>query len=580
MTIKCNDPILSSPLKFLGATVLSFNSTLGWGTQESSITIDVVEDCEAGDNFIGDTLVGAPVGFPSFPYPAEWVTGGSPKFSFNGVLINYTLQKGTGGRTFNIKLVDPRQLLENTVVIVDTYAGLPTTATNYFNAYAYYESGAYAGNCATFGDAAKTENGFTSIERGMPYKNVIDALTDMNPVICSSTGYSYRVDFSGLTAIAPAPSLARVSGPAVTMLQLVQDICDLNGCDFYITLTGINAGSSLFNPTIVINPIKLVNGGGIGNNVLAQNDGLLYFDPITGDSYGTTEISYGQELRNDKVKTVIFGEKQHYMVECNDFDYYFGEDENGNPIIPTKKDDCGFTVSVSIRALQAGLLNPLNDGGANKATLHELDLRAALASYDMWISRALQKDDPIIAPDGSLNKFIQSTPPYNTMTHDVVKALETIGVLQQNRTQPDRINNPKKEDVNAGKFKVAEELKAMHDFVANIASTYYGKQFLTTLPDTICVRNDAEKFKEKIYSAVPTNDGGWVEPPQKVLKLGAPELEFFAQDDGRIGPFALFTKDGPLGSGNAPPPDGAKPVDHYSGWSETENPPPDPPEQE
>lgn len=577
MTISCNDPILSSPLKFLGATVLSFNSNLGWGTQESSMTIDVIEDCETGDNFIGDDIeiIGKPVNFPSFPYPPEWAPGGIPKFSFNGVVTNWTVQKGTSGKTYNIKLVDPRQLLENTMVIVDTYAGPPMVATNYFNVYAAYEQGAFAGDCATFGDATNINGNYTSIERGMPYTKILGALG--MPVICSPTGHPYNVDFSGLMSIAPPPELARVSGPSVSMLQIVQDLCDMNGCDFYVTLTGAATTGILGGATININPIKLLNGPGIGFDVLQQNDGLIKLDALTNQTYGTTEISYGRELRNDKVKTVIFGEKQHYMVEVNDFDYYFGEDEDGNPIIPIREDDCGFTIKVNIRPLQASLLNPLN--GGNQATLHELDLRAALASYDMWISRALQKNDPIIAPDGSLNKFIQNTAPYSDMTHDLVQALESIGVLQQNRTQPDRMNNPVKPDVNAGKFKAAEELKAMHDFVTNIASTYYGKQFLATLPGNICMRNDGEKFKEKLYSATPTNDGAWVEPPQKVLQLAAPQIEFFAQDDGRIGAFALFTKAGPTGSGSAPAPEGAKPTDPYSEWSESET-PTDPPEQE
>jgi hypothetical protein len=577
MTTSCNTPILSTPLKFLGATVLSFNSTLGWGSQESSMTIDVIEDCEAGDNFIGDDIeiIGKPVNFPSLPYPAEWAPGGVPKFAFNGVVINWTVQKGTSGKTYNIKLVDPRQLLENTMVIVDTYAGPPVAATNYFNVYAFYEQGAFNGDCATFGEATNIGGSYTSIERGMPYTKVLDALG--TPVICSPTGHPYNVNFAGLTAIAPPPSLARVSGPSVSMLQIVQDLCDMNGCDFYVTLTGGATTGILTGATININPIKLLNSGTIGNDILRQNDGLIKLDPISNQTYGTTEISYGKELRNDKVKTVIFGEKQHYMVEVNDFDYYFGEDENGNPIIPIEQDDCGFRIRVSIRPLQTSLLNPLN--GGDKATLHELDLRAALASYDMWISRVLQKDDPIIAPGGSLNKYIQDTDPYKDMTTDIVKALETIGVLQQNRTQPDRMNNPVKENVNAGKFKPAEELKAMHDFVANIASTYYGKQFLATLPGNICMRNDDEKWKEKLYSATPTNDGAWVEPPQKVLKLGDPELEFFAQDDGRIGAFALFTKEGPTGSGSAPPPDGAKPTDPNGDWSESEN-PPGPPSEE
>jgi hypothetical protein len=579
MTTSCNNPILSTPLKFLGATVLSFNGSLGWGTQESSVTIDVIEDCEAGDNFIGDDLeiIGGPVNFPSIPYPAEWIAAGSPKFSFNGVVTNWTVQKGNNGKTYNIKLVDPRQLLENTMVIVDTYAGPPAAVTNYFNVYAFYEEGAFNGNCATFGDATNVGGNYTSIERGMPYTKVLEALMAMNPVICSPTGFKFNVNFSKLMTIAPPPLLARVSGPSVSMLQIVTDLCEMNGCDFYVTLTGAATNGILLGATINIEPIKLLNTGNIANNVLIQNDGRINLDSLTGQTFGTTEISYGRELRNDKVKTVIFGEKQHYMVEVNDFDYYFGEDEDGNPIIPIDNDDCGFTIRVNIRPLQASLLNPLN--GGDKATLHELDLRAALASYDMWYSRALHKNEPAIAPVGSLNKFIQQTPPYDTMSRDFNDALNNINVLDQNRTQPDRMNNPVKEDVNAGKFKVAEELKAIHDFVANIASTYYGKQFLATLPGNICMRNDDEKFKEKLYSATPTNDGAWVEPPQKVLNLGAPQIEFFAQDDGRIGAFALFTKEGPKGSGNAPPPDGAKPSDPNSEWSESEN-PPEPPSGE
>lgn len=571
MTISCNPPILSSPLKFLGATVLSFNSTLGWGTQESSMSIDVIEDCEAGDNFIGDDveIIGKPVNFPSLPYPAEWLAAGKPKFAFNGVVVNWTVQKGTSGKTYNIKLVDPRQLLENTMVIVDTYAGPPVVVTNYFNAYAFYEQGAFNGNCATFGDATNVDGSYTSIERGMPYTKILGALG--SPVICSPTGHSYNVSFSGLTSIAPPPSLARASGPSLSMLQIVQDLCDMNGCDFYVTLTGGATTGILLGATININPIKLLNSSSIGNNILRQNDGLIKIDALTNQTYGTTEISYGRELRNDKVKTVIFGEKQHYMVEVNDFDYYFGEDEDGNPIIPIKEDECGFTIRVNIRSLQAGLLNPL--AAPDKVTLHELDLRAALASYDMWVARALQKNDSVVAPDGSLNKFIQITPPYDNMSQDINSILDTVDVGFQNRTQPDRMNNPRKENVNAGKFKVAEELKAIHDFVSNIGSTYYGKQFLATLPGNICMRNDNDKFKEKLYSATPTNDGAWVEPGQAVLNLSAPQLEFFAQDDGRVGAFGLFTKEGPVGSGSAPPPDGASPADPNGDWSESENSP-------
>ena len=44
---------LEQPIKFLGATVLSYSSNLGWGLDSSTLSVDLVEDCDAGDFFIG-----------------------------------------------------------------------------------------------------------------------------------------------------------------------------------------------------------------------------------------------------------------------------------------------------------------------------------------------------------------------------------------------------------------------------------------------------------------------------------------------------------------------------------------------
>ena len=46
MTTQYSSLGLTQPIKFLGATVLSFNTTLGLGQQESSLTVQLIEDCE------------------------------------------------------------------------------------------------------------------------------------------------------------------------------------------------------------------------------------------------------------------------------------------------------------------------------------------------------------------------------------------------------------------------------------------------------------------------------------------------------------------------------------------------------
>lgn len=544
MTI-CQDAILSSRVKFLGLTVLSVNGSLGWGTQESTLSVDLIQDCENGDIFVGKNLIGYPAYFPDPPVP------GGMTFGFNGIITSWTSQKSSGGKTYSVKMSDPRQLLENTAIIVDTYSGPPVLATNYFNVYAHYESGVFNGNCATFGNA-------NSNERGMTYFNILQALIQIGPVICSPTGAVFSVDFSQLVGLAPQD--ARVTGPSITMMELIQQLCDMNGCDFYVTLS--------LNNTIVINIVQLIASTNT-NFLLETRDGL-----IVGDR-GTTEISYGRELRNEKVKTVIFGEKQHYLTKVTDFEYYFGEDKDGKPILPIAQNDCGFTIRVDITALNASLLNPLP---VNEATLTELDIRCALASYRIWNDRAFMPDAaaPGIAPNGSLNKIIQDAYPNLILNaRSILDNVENFHEENRWRSLPDRWNAIRQQQVQQQSEQIAQDLQKIHGFVSNLGSTYYGKQFFVKLPNNICVINDPEIFKEKLYSDIPTNDGGWVDPGIRVLGLADPELGVFRQDDERIGAFALFTKDGEDEDSDSDSENGIGPVNPNPVWNGIDYTPPD-----
>jgi hypothetical protein len=119
--------IINEPIKFLGATVLSFNSSLGLGSaSESTLNVDLTEDCDQDDSFFpadGSIQVGDVVYF------------NAGKFKFGGVLSTWTISQGSGGKVYNVKVVDPRQVLENTAVIVDLYLGPPSQTVNYFNVY-------------------------------------------------------------------------------------------------------------------------------------------------------------------------------------------------------------------------------------------------------------------------------------------------------------------------------------------------------------------------------------------------------------------------------------------------------------
>lgn len=511
MSTECRTDLLIQPLKFLGLTVLSCNATLGWGTQESSLSVDLIEDCDAGDAFIGSEMNGAPVFFTIYangiPNPEV-----DPIFQFGGVLTNWTVQQSQGGKTYNVRVNDPRQLLENSVVVVDSYAGPPVKHVNYFNAYGYYEQAVYTDNdCTVFGDATFKN----SIERGMPYIKIVQALQNMGIVICSSTGYNYTVNLSRLLAL-NMPDFFKASGPGLSILQIIQDVCDANGADFYVYLAppnSIEVVPVVLNPTLGLDQlVNLYNGR-------------------------ATDLSYGRELTNNKVKTIVFGAQQHYLTYSTDFNYYFGEDKQGNPIIPIDNGPCGFVINVDITPLNLQLFAPL---GINQGTLTENEIRAAMASEAMWKTVVMNPDN-----GGTIAAAIRAAFP------DAVDDIRQIlGILPANlareRVLVDAILNIRKAIIDGEKFDKANELKKIHQFVANIGSSFYGKKYLVKLSDKICVIDDPENFKEKIYSATPTNAGGWVEPADiggnATLLLGDPEIQLMMTDDGRIGAFATYSK--------------------------------------
>jgi len=493
-------------LKFCGATVLSFNSTLGIGSQESSMSIDLVEDCEDGDSFFAD--VGAPAYFQA------------GVFSFGGVITNISKSQGRSGKTLNVKMTDPRQLLQNSVIIIDSYLGSPVRTTNYFNVYAFFEQSVADGNCALFGASY-------SDERGMPYAKILQALTNMNPIICSPTGYNFGVDFSSLysSGAGNLPEFFKVPGPSITILDFIQNICDTLGLEFYVNLV---------NNFITFGFIDLKS---------PPNS----FSAITDFYNGrATDISYGQELRNEVTKTVIFGEKVHYLSGLSVFDFYFGEDEYNNemyPVYPAGRDECGFWIYKKIDSLNLTLDKPLPSNGPY--SISELDIRAAMASFKSWSDRATYSEIP-----GTLNAAIRANWPEavvndKAMAKPAGEAAQALGASAEaaSRTTVDRQQDPSKGSVKLSLPPTDRDMNKIWSFVKNLGETFYGKQFICRMNQKVCVHG-TENYREKIFTDTPTNAGGWVDFNVPVLGLSEPELSFFREEDNKIGCFALFTTTG------------------------------------
>lgn len=499
--------IIYNPIKFLGATVLSFNASLGLGSSsESSLNVDLIEDCEAGDAFmpVNDTIdVGAPVYFDLNPY------GGA--FLFGGVLNSWSVTQGGSGKTFNVKVVDPRQLLENTIVIVDSYNGPPLVGINYFNVYA-------GGEQDGFGESLSTE-------RGMPYNKILQLLQTANPTIYPPTGqYQYYINWNSLPTT--VPDFYRIAGPGISLLQLIQDVCDVSGYEFYVYLS----------PGNIIN-IGLIN--------LKQPPSSFRYLLNTYNGIAT-ELTFGEELRNEKTKAIMFGEQQHYLSYVNCFDFFFGEDvdNNGNfiPIFPFKRSEDGFWIHKKITSLNSTLFKPLP---LNSYDISESDIRTAMSSYEHWIDRTMDSVTKGSFNSAIRNNWVECNSEFDQSLNDL---LENSNVHSTNKWKAyvDATHNPKNAGAERSKPKFAMDLEKVHSFIAEIGNTYYGKQFIGQLNQNISYK-DGENFQERIYSDVPTGAGGWVDGDVPVLGLSEPELSTFREDDYRIGCFALFNVSGDFG---------------------------------
>lgn len=504
-------PIVTSPILFLGATVLSFNSTLGFGQQESTLNVDLIEDCAANQAFgprTGSNTIGQPV------YFTTRLASESQFFDFGGILNNWTVTQNSSGKVYNVKISDPRSLLENSVVIVDSYLGPPLQTKNYFNVYNYYEGGVLDQNCSVFGTS------FTS-ERGMPYQKIIDGLEGMNPTVYSPTNYAFTIDFTSFPQ--GLPEYYRVPGPSISILQLISDVCDVLGLDFFITMDS--------NNIIRINTISLNQQPTSFNWIINSFNGVA------------TDLSYGQELRNDKTRSLIFGEQQHYLTYVSSFDFFFGEDEiTGNPIVPYGRDSCvGFWIAKRVHTLNCSLNMPFASNGPY--TISEMDIRAAMSSYELWKDRVFNTATP-----GTLNAAIRQMHPQGVA--DLDNALNTLAnaatALDASLSAADAVHNPKARDIYVNQYNITDDLKKIHAFVQNLGDTYYGRQYIADINQTICYNRstDGSDYAQLVFSDIPTNAGGWVDEGTNVLGLVDPELTFFRQEDNRIGAFAEFNIDG------------------------------------
>lgn len=173
------DPSGYQQQTFLGASIRSFNTNAGYGDSSSTLSVELVNDEYNASDRTGfglghdvyhngkyDTfappIAGAPVFF-QFGKKRASVNEAYQKilddiygynnalssqasrdaqfhFTFGGILQSYVQNRGPGGNPlYSAQVVDPREILANTTLILNNYAGTTFNNKNMFNLYGFLE---------------------------------------------------------------------------------------------------------------------------------------------------------------------------------------------------------------------------------------------------------------------------------------------------------------------------------------------------------------------------------------------------------------------------------------------------------
>lgn len=261
-------------IKLFNCELVDMSANLGFGGQESSVSLKLVECGGGGYN-----------GSLGCVYTIN--IGG---FAFTGVLADHVYEKSSSGLTWTVRLTDGRQALSNVSVIMnDYYCDIDTP--NLINVLSILESSVCSFSCADFMNSGKDSDGILMLF-------VLQAINGQECLlpVCGETLY---IDLSQIIAICPA--YLQINDTSSDVLQIIDQACQEAGYDFFIEIQGTNFVAIPISKKVAPPPGAL--------------SGLL--DTISAASCNggaTVDYRIGEETSYEPSKKFVIGENIHYMV--------------------------------------------------------------------------------------------------------------------------------------------------------------------------------------------------------------------------------------------------------------------------
>lgn len=507
---------------------------------------------------------GVPVYFRVEEDPSDPTDKGG--FEYCGLVQSWTESFDSNGNPqYTVQVTDPRVILENTQVIVNNFPGGTSGVWNLINAYGYVES---LGSTCTSSPAGAIGGvtfdnplGMIANERGMLWNDLKCAIHTLTASVdralsnslygsyCRDTrlvyvgptgpqqGYGvlegdaviadaafqtipnanlnicdYMVD---LTELPFAPSDYRISGPNISLMEIISQVCDDSGCDYYIELLPIkNAGK-------VLKVIKVRVAVRSSQPQVGRLDDYIAAKQAQAQNANGGVISYqkGEEVRNEQTSIYLMGgeRRDKYEVDNSDMLPFWGVDIEGNLIQATVVGG-EYRVRLDARRLNTTLFSPFS---TDFIWVSESELRASLAEIDSWkfISHIAGLAVSTWFDDNGVRKKLNENQLKDFLAGNVQKMAAVLPHIDFEAQVGEDIQN---------------DIDKIFNFIKSFTDEFYGKKFLAR-SSFVCFAQDLETEKYR-YSHEPSTEGCWVEDATtQVIGLthDSAASDFFRDETGK-----------------------------------------------
>ena len=580
---------------FLGCSVKSFTVSAGWGEQSSTLTVELVEDPCVGPKIWWDASLNRQTGNiadPGFLAPDPGVAvyfrmeedpdapsdrGG---FEYCGLIQSWVEKTDPNGNpSYSVQVTDPRVVLENTQLILDSYPGPTSGVYNLINVYAYVENlgstctsspaGAIGGvtldntignianerginwndvKCAIHTLTASTNQAFTKsryngIARDARVVYVGPTSSQEGYGVIASDGsvggtafqtipnanlntHEYLIDLTEFNQVI-SPTYYRVGGDStISMSEMLTQVASDASCDYYLELLPVKVAGKV----VKIIKVRLVSRA--GQPVLGRLDDFIAARQANAANANGGVLSYtkGEETRNESTSTYLMGgnTREAFTADNSQMLPFFGVDTDGALIQASINADNEYEIRLDVRRLNTTLFTPFT---ADWCVVSESELMAVLGDIDTWKNVSSYKG-------GDVYTWLNTNLVPPTFDTEILAAAFKGDKPPAATTIPQNTTISNETDFSKD---TPKDVDKIYSFLKTFADEFYGKQFLVNAP-FVCVTQDLETQRYR-FSHDPSTDGCWVpDSTQTILGLqhNGPAADFFRDDTGKYQTIVRF----------------------------------------